>query len=110
MKRLLFTLLPLLFGCGAKETAIPEYRHENGWWRMYVATPTNGKTVLRVRTYVGDSIAKAIFFELTECAVFLPDSWNCQLDENSSVMVDNGKLTYKVADDDEPVIFTRVRP
>jgi hypothetical protein len=109
MKRLLFTLLPLLVGCGAKETAIPEYHLYDGAMRAYVQTPTNGKTVLRFRGYDGDSIRESVFFELTKCAVFLPDSWNCQIDENSSVEVDNGKLTYR-GGDDKPMIFTRVRP
>ena len=129
MSRLLFTLLPLLpllFGCGAKETAIPEYHTDNGRWRMYVATPTNGETVLRERTYAGDSLTSVKFRELEDCVVFAPDSWSCTEDGVNNVTVDAGELTVSYGfgssamNTDEParslggggfsLIFTRVRP
>jgi hypothetical protein len=75
---------------------------------MYVQTPTNGKTVLRGRGYYGDSIVGSVIFQLTECAVFLPDSWGCTIRGGGSVMVDNGKLTYRSGS--ETMIYTRVRP
>lgn len=123
MSRLLLMLLPLLFGCGTKETATsgnpfrtkatpgnstPEYQGDNGAVRVYVQNPTNGKTVMRGRFYKGDSITDSYIFELRECAVFSSDSWRC-ISEGGSVTVDGGKLIHTYSND-EKFTFTRVRP
>ena len=125
MSRLLFTLFPFLFAVSFVSQPTPEYhRGKGGWWRMYVATPTNGKTVLRVRTYAGDSITSVRMEELSKCVVFAPDSWSCTDDSGNNVTVDADVLTVTLRDyrspaDDtigapsrrvaEPLIFTRVR-
>jgi hypothetical protein len=112
MSRLLFTLLPLLFGCGEKETAIPEYHQENGDLRMYAQTPTNGKTVLRFRIYKGDSIAVSVIEGLTKCVVLSSDSWTCTRSAGGSITVDGKKLIWRrpYAEAKKEEIFTRVRP
>jgi hypothetical protein len=122
MSRLLLTLLPLLFGCGKKETAAsgnplpaeetvtPEYHRDNGAQRIYVDTPTKGKAVMRYRQYVGDSIASVYVVELTDCVVFSPETWRCDNGEVSKISVDAGALTVTSSDGNAKLIHTRVRP
>ena len=112
MSRLLFTLLPLLFGCGTRETAIPEYHRENGELRMYAQTPTNGKTVVRFRIYKGDSITRTAIQGFTECVVISSDSWTCTNSPSGSITVDGEKLMWRRKGEEGPkdIFFTRVRP
>ena len=110
MSRLLFTLFPLLFGCTVRESATPEYHRNDGRYRIYVETPSKGKAVMRFREYVGDSIAKVHMVELTECVVFSPETWRCDILDFSRISVDAGALTETFRDDKSKQIYTRVRP